>query len=447
MVDQIKGAGARCGTGAHAPLHGVKVVELTSVLMGPWACQILGDFGADVIKVEPPTGDSTRGIGPSRNPGMSAFFLNLNRNKRSIALDLKTKKGYDAFLSIVKEADVLVYNVRPQAMKRLNLDYETLKELNPRLIHVGAFGFGQDGPYAQKPAYDDLIQGLTALPALSADVSDGVPRYLPVTIVDRTVALHVVNAVLAALLDQRTSGQGQAIEIPMFETMAQYVLGDHLQGHTFLPPSGRMRYDRLLVQERRPYKTKDGYVCVLVYNDRHWKAFCGLMGRPELWNTDPRLIDIRTRTQHIRELYGMVADAMATKTTEEWMRLLEEADIPANPLHTPESLLDDPHLQTVGFFGTSEHPSEGLLKTMQIPGRWSRTPPDVRRLAPRLGEHSLEILRETGMDEVAIRSLLEDGGVVQSANISGNRHDNESSSGASVSRQQHQAKGEEGGTV
>jgi crotonobetainyl-CoA:carnitine CoA-transferase CaiB-like acyl-CoA transferase len=259
----------------------VKVVDLTSVLMGPWACQILGDLGADVIKVEPPAGDGTRRVGPARNPGMSAFYLNMNRNKRSLVLDLKNRRGREAFLALVKTADVLIYNVRPQAMKRLDLDYDTLKAINPKLIHMGAFGFGQDGPYAQKPAYDDLIQGLAALPSLSADASDGVPRYLPVTIVDRTVALHVVNAVLAALVDQRATGQGQAVEIPMFETMAQYVLGDHLQGHTFIPPLGPMGYDRLLVRERRPYQTLDGHICVLVYNDTHWKAFCGLSGRPE----------------------------------------------------------------------------------------------------------------------------------------------------------------------
>jgi crotonobetainyl-CoA:carnitine CoA-transferase CaiB-like acyl-CoA transferase len=391
----------------------VKVVDLTSVLMGPWACQILGDLGADVIKVEPPAGDGTRRVGPARNPGMSAFYLNMNRNKRSLVLDLKNRRGREAFLALVKTADVLIYNVRPQAMKRLDLDYDTLKAINPKLIHMGAFGFGQDGPYAQKPAYDDLIQGLAALPSLSADASDGVPRYLPVTIVDRTVALHVVNAVLAALVDQRATGQGQAVEIPMFETMAQYVLGDHLQGHTFIPPLGPMGYDRLLVRERRPYQTLDGHICVLVYNDNHWKAFCGLIGRPELWGTDPRLSDIGRRTQHIQELYGMVADAMLTKTTAEWMALLEQSDIPANPLHSPQSLLNDPHLNATGFFGTTEHPTEGRLKTMQIPGRWSRTPPSVRSHPPRLGEHSAAILLEAGLDAADIEQMLKEGVTVQ----------------------------------
>jgi crotonobetainyl-CoA:carnitine CoA-transferase CaiB-like acyl-CoA transferase len=414
MAHRTKNSTGEDPAPTHAPLSGVKVVELTSVLMGPWACQILGDLGAEVIKVEPPAGDSTRGIGPARNPGMSAFFLNLNRNKRSLVLDLKTPKGHEAFITVLKRADVLVYNVRPQAMKRLGLDYETLRDVNPRLIHLGAFGFGQDGPYAQKPAYDDLIQGLTALPSLSAEAGDGVPRYLPVTIVDRTVALHVVNAVLAALLDQRKSGLGQAVEVPMFETMTQYVLGDHLQGYTFQPPIGTMGYDRLLVQERRPYKTKDGYICVLVYNDRHWEDFCSLMGRPELWSTDPRLTDIRQRTKHIQELYGMVADALATKTTAEWMALLEKADIPANPLHTPNSLLTDPHLNATGFFGAAEHPTEGWLTTMQIPGRWSRTPPSVRSHAPRLGEHSTEILKEAGFDEAEIAQMLRERVTVQS---------------------------------
>lgn len=390
---------------AGGPLAGVRVVDLTSVLMGPWACQILGDLGAEVIKVEQPGGDGTRKVGPARNPGMSAFFLNMNRNKRSIVLDLKSKEGHAAFLALIKTVDVLVYNVRPQAMKRLDLDYESLRAANPRLIHAGAFGFGQDGPYAARPAYDDLIQGLAALPSLSADCSDGVPRYLPVTIVDRTVALHLVISVLAALKEREVSGLGQAVEQPMFETMAQYVLGDHLQGATFEPPVGAMRYERLITRERRPYQTRDGHICVLVYTDRHWEAFCGLIGRPELWGRDPRLASLTTRTEHVHELYGMVADAMATRTTGAWMDLLQKADIPANPMHTPESLLNDEHLTAVGFFRMVEHPSEGALRTMATPGRWSRTSPSVRRLAPRLGEHTAEVLAEIGLDETQIAML------------------------------------------
>lgn len=392
--------------GVRPPLDGVRVVDLTSVLMGPWACQMLGDYGADVIKVESPAGDSTRRVGAARNPGMSAFYLTMNRNKRSVLLDLKGADGMAAFMELVRTADVLVYNVRPQAMRRLGLSFEALQAVNPRLIYVGAVGFGEKGPYAGRPALDDLIQGLAALPALTAEASGGEPRYLPVCIADRTVALQVVNSILAALFERERSGQGQSIEVPMFETMVAYVMGDHLQGHAFEPPLGPMGYDRLLVKERRPYATTDGHVCVLVYTDNHWQAFCRLIGKPEMWKTDPRLADIGQRTKYINELYGLVAEAMLTRSTAEWLRVLEEADIPAYPMHTLASLLEDPHLVATGFFETVEHPTEGTLRMTAIPGNWSRTPPTVRRQAPRLGENSREVLEELGLARDHIERLL-----------------------------------------
>jgi len=393
-------------TGARPPLDGVRVIDLTSVLMGPWACQMLGDYGADVIKVEAPSGDSTRRVGAARTPGMSAFYLTMNRNKRSVVLDLKSDDGKAAFMELVRTADVLVYNVRPQAMRRLGLSFETLQAVNPRLIYVGAVGFGEKGPYAGRPALDDLIQGLAGLPALAGDASDGVPRYLPVCIADRTVAMQVVNSILAALFERERSGRGQSIEVPMFETMVAYVMGDHLQGYAFEPPLGPMGYDRLLVKERRPYPTKDGYVCVLVYTDNHWRAFGRLIGKPDLCDSDPRLADIGTRTKYINELYGLVAEAMATRTSAEWLRLLEDADIPAYPMHTLESLLEDPHLVATGFFETLEHPTEGTLRMTAIPGSWSRTPPTVRRHAPRLGENSREVLEELGLPADRLERLL-----------------------------------------
>jgi crotonobetainyl-CoA:carnitine CoA-transferase CaiB-like acyl-CoA transferase len=388
------------------PLDGIRVIDLTSVLMGPWACQILGDYGADVIKVESPGGDSTRRVGAARNPGMSAFYLTMNRNKRSVVLDLKSADGKSAMMALVRTADVLVYNVRPQAMRRLGLSFETLRAVNPRLIHVGAVGFGEKGPYAGRPALDDLIQGLAALPSLTANASGGEPRYLPVTIADRTVALQVVNAILAALFERERSGEGQAIEVPMFETMVQYVLGDHLQGHAFRPPLGPMGYDRLLVKERRPYATRDGHICVVVYTDNHWQAFCHLIGKPDMWETDPRLRDIGRRTTHIDELYALVAEAMLMRTTAEWLRVLEAADIPAYPMHTLESLLEDPHLLAAGFFETVEHPTEGQLLNMAIPGSWSRAGPTIRRHAPSLGENSREVLEELDLDPAQVERLL-----------------------------------------
>ena len=249
------------------PLKGIKVIDMTTVLMGPYATQMLGDYGADVIKVESHDGDVTRQIGPTRHPGMGPVFLNTNRNKRSICLDLKKPAGREAVLRLIKSADVLVYNVRPQAMARLNLGYDVVSEINPRLIYAGVFGFGQDGPYAAKPAYDDLIQGATALPALMAQTADGVPRYVPNALVDRIVGLTAVGAISASLVDRNRTGRGQRVDIPMFETMAGFVMGDHMGGLTYEPPLDKGGYARHLSPDRRPYRTSDGYICVIVYND------------------------------------------------------------------------------------------------------------------------------------------------------------------------------------
>jgi crotonobetainyl-CoA:carnitine CoA-transferase CaiB-like acyl-CoA transferase len=243
---------------------------------------MLGDYGADVVKVESQDGDVTRQIGPTRHPGMGPVFLNTNRNKRSICLDLKKPAGREAVLRLIKSADVLVYNVRPQAMARLNLGYEAVSKINPRLIYAGVFGFGQDGPYAAKPAYDDLIQGATALPALMAQTADGVPRYVPNALVDRIVGLTAVGAICASLVDRDRTGRGQRVDIPMFETMAGFVMGDHMGGLTYEPPLDKGGYARHLSPDRRPYKTSDGYICVIVYNDKQWQNFFDATGRDDL---------------------------------------------------------------------------------------------------------------------------------------------------------------------
>ena len=233
------------------PLQGIKVIDMTTVLMGPYATQMLGDYGADVIKVESLDGDVTRQIGPTRHPGMGPVFLNTNRSKRSICLDLKKPAGRDAVLRLIETADVLVYNVRPQAMARLNLGYDVVAKINPRLIYAGVFGFGQDGPYAAKPAYDDLIQGATALPALMAQTADGVPRYVPNALVDRIVGLTAVGAICASLVDRERTGRGQRVDIPMFETMAGFVMGDHMGGLTYEPPLDKGGYARHLSPDRQ----------------------------------------------------------------------------------------------------------------------------------------------------------------------------------------------------
>ncbi len=390
------------------PLEGVKVIDMTTVLMGPYATQMLGDYGADVVKVESLEGDVTRLIGPTRHPGMGPVFLNTNRSKRSIALDLKKPGGREAVLRLIKRADVLVYNVRPQAMVRLQLGYDVVSDVNPRLIYAGVFGFGQDGPYAAKPAYDDLIQGATALPALMAQTSDGVPRYVPNALVDRIVGLTAVGAICASLVHRDRTGRGQRLDIPMFETMAGFVMGDHMGGLTYEPPLDKGGYARHLSRDRRPYKTADGYICVIVYNDKQWASFFEATGRDDL-RQNPNFATFAGRAANIDTVYAELARIFETKSTSEWIELLTKADVPVMPMHDLESILEDPHLVATGFFPVVDHPSEGKIRSMKSSARWSETPVEPSRLAPRLNEHGSEILKEAGYSTEEIANLVRDG--------------------------------------
>ena len=391
------------------PLKGIKVIDMTTVLMGPYATQALGDYGADVIKVESPDGDVTRQIGPTRHPGMGPVFLNTNRSKRSLCLDLKKPAGREAVLRLLETADVLVYNVRPQAMARLQLGYDVVAKVNPRLIYAGVFGFGQDGPYAAKPAYDDLIQGATALPALMAQTSeDGVPRYVPNALVDRIVGLTAVGAICASLVHRERSGQGQRVDIPMFETMASFVMGDHMGGLTYDPPLDKGGYARHLSRDRRPYKTSDGYICVIVYNDKQWESFFAATGRDDL-RGDPKFASFAGRASNIDAVYAELARILETKSTAEWMDILTHADIPVMPMHDLESLLNDPHMVATDRFPVVDHPTEGKIRSMKVSANWSETPVETERLAPRLGEHSAEVLREAGYSDEEIAAMVRDG--------------------------------------
>lgn len=390
------------------PLAGIKVIDMTTVLMGPYATQMLGDYGADVIKIEAPDADVTRQIGPSRHPGIGPVFLNTNRSKRSICLDLKKPAGREAVLRLVKDADVLVYNVRPQAMARLDLGYDTVARINPRLIYAGVFGFGQDGPYAAKPAYDDLIQGGAGLAHLMAVAGDGTPRYVPNALVDRIVGLTAVGAICASLVHRDRTGQGQRLDIPMFETMTSFVMGDHMGGLTYEPPLDRGGYPRHLSRDRRPYQTADGHLCVIVYNDKQWNAFFAASGRTDL-RDDPRFATFAARAVNIDTVYGELARIFLTRTTAEWTELLTKADVPVMPMHTLESLLDDPHLAATGFFPVVEHPTEGPIRSMRVSATWSETKAEPTRLAPVLNQDGEAILREAGYSTDEIAALIRDG--------------------------------------
>jgi crotonobetainyl-CoA:carnitine CoA-transferase CaiB-like acyl-CoA transferase len=398
-----------------APLQGLRILDLTSMVLGPYATQILADYGADVIKVEPPQGDLMRKGGAAKSPGMGALHLQLNRNKRSVVLDLKQPPARRALLRLSESADVLVHNNRPAAMRRLKLTDADVRAANPRLIYVSLFGYGETGPYAGKPAYDDLIQGICALPATAAQAGAREPRFVPLTLSDRVVGIYAVHAVLAAVLRRDRTGTGQSVELPMFETMAQLVLGDHLGGRSFEPPLGEPGYARLMTANRRPYATRDGHVCALIYTDKHWRAFFEAIGRLDEFTANPRLSDHATRAQHYNEVYGMIADILGNGTTAEWIALFERCDIPCAPMNDLDALIDDPHLAAVGFFQMLTHPTEGKIRYTGIPSRWNGTALAVTRHAPHLGEHSLTVLREAGVAAADIEALLQSGATIDGA--------------------------------
>lgn len=389
------------------PLHGVRVLELSSVVLGPWACQILGDFGADVIKVEPPAGDSNRQLGPARHPGMAALFLTCNRNKRSVVLDLKQPAGREAALRLAARVDVLVHNYRPAALGRLGLDYAAVRTVNPRIVYCNTYGYSRRGPYRDRAAYDDSIQaaaGLAMLPTLMGED----PRYLPTIVADKTTGLAVVNAVLAALFHRERTGVGQEIEVPMYETLVAYVMAEHLYGCVFDPPEGGTGYTRLLSRQRRPYRTRDGYLAVLPYLNEHWRTFCQAAGRPDLAD-DPRFATLALRLQHIDEVYAETGRLIAEKTTAEWLEILGRTNVPVMVVNTLDDLLSDPHLAATGFWQRVDHPTEGTLRLPGVSTWFSETPGDVRRLPPRLGEHSREVLAELGYDAAAIDAMVASG--------------------------------------
>lgn len=383
------------------PLTGIRVVDMSSVLMGPYATQILADYGADVIKIEDADGDLLRLAGSTRNPKMGSLYLQCNRNKRSVVLDAKSKEGYDALMTLCADADVFVSNIRPAAMRRLKLEYADVKARNPSIIYVSLVGYGRGGPYEGKPAFDDLMQGISGISALIARAQGSKPQYVPVNMADKIAGITAAHAILAALVCKERTGQGQSVEVPMFEIMAQFVLCDHLGGYSFEPPLGPIGYNRLLSPDRRPYETQDGFLALVVYTNEHWKQFFDLIGQPEEYSRHAIFHDHAVRASRYEEVHRFLVAELKKRTTREWELGLESHDIPWAPINSIESLVADEHLQAVNLVRTIEHPSEGTVRLVASPVIFSETPSTIYRHPPRLGEHTAEVLDEIAAAQAA----------------------------------------------
>ncbi|HWS74716.1 MAG TPA: CoA transferase [Quisquiliibacterium sp.] len=394
-------------------LAGVRIVDLTAVIFGPYCTQILADYGADVIKVESPEGDTTRWTGPALEPGRAAIFLASNRNKRSVVLDLKQAAARDALLALVDGADVFIHSVRPQKLEKLGLGPEALMARNPRLIYAGLYGFGSDGPYAGQPAYDDIIQGLSGVADLM-ERQTGTPRYFPTIAADKACGQVAAHAVLAALFQRERTGRGQYVEVPMYESMVSFTMLEHFYGRHMADAASEAGaadrtpgYPRVLTPWRRPQRTADGYVCLLPYTTAHWRSFFENTGHPELAR-DPRFQDITARTRHIAELYELTGEIVARRDTAHWLELCQRLEIPAAPVNRLEDLENDPHLKAVDMFPTMPGPDGARYRMIRNPVRLADSEVPLR-LPPSLGEHTREVLSEAGLDPATIQGLIDSG--------------------------------------
>jgi crotonobetainyl-CoA:carnitine CoA-transferase CaiB-like acyl-CoA transferase len=388
------------------PLDGVRVLDVTNTFMGPYATLLLAQQGADVLKVEPPAGDVLRRINDARGTRMGPIFLNTNRGKRSVVVDLGSADGAALFARLVTAHDVLVHNVLPRAAARLGLTFDAVRAHNPRIVHCALNGFGAGGPYHGRPAYDDVIQAASGLAASQGGT--GEPEYVRSVVADKIAGLMATGSINAALYRRSVSGEAQSVEVPMLETLAAFTALEQQGGYVYSPPRGPAGYARTASPHRIPYATADGHLSITIYTDAHWRSFFALAGKPELAD-DPRYATITGRTTHIDELYAMVADVLPCRSTAEWRAALEGAGIPVMPVNPLAGVPDDEHLAAVGLFETLEHPTEGTLRVARHPVGHSSGRPELRP-APALGEHTAEVLAELGYPQPEVERLTGAGG-------------------------------------
>ena len=393
---------AETGDAMAGPLNGVRVLDLTGTVLGPMGTQHLGDAGADVVKVEAPEGDSIRYVGPRRSHDMAAYFVNLNRNKRSVVLNLKQPAARAALERMIARADVLVHNMRPSAAARLGVDYASLAPKYPRLIHASASGFRLGSTRAEQPAYDDLIQGMCGLAALNGEATgaDG-PRYVPTVMADKITGTMLAMNIGFALYARERSGLGQSLHIPMMDTMLAFLLPEHLWGYSIAEPDQGIGYPRMMIPDRRPFATADGHLCLIAVTDAQWRRLFAVFGRPEI-AADPRFATTTARGENVGALYAEVAASLRTRTTAAWLDALADADIPHGAANTLLDLTHDDYVREIGFFRDIQHPTEGPMITLAPAADYSATPAAITRHAPRLGEHTAEVLREAGLTPAEI---------------------------------------------